>query len=124
MLLAMMLLIITHPVPNFQRHWVDVVEVNDVSGRYPFRQIIVWRWMTVWPYSGDHYVSEYFMMKNTEITVERWSDHLTEVSWRGENGMAYSAICLTYRHTKTKYDPEVEDRKRLAPERRRPYFVR
>ena len=121
MLAIALVLSITCPLNT--RHWrlVDVAEINhvcDPQGNIRFSQIILWRWQK-WP-KPNHYVSEFFIVTDQEILIEEKNSRRQITFYKGL--VIYQASARTLKFTRTKHDPEMDDRKKLSMHDRTPFF--
>lgn len=92
----------------------DLVELNhcytaDCETR--FTQVLVWNWDD---WSRSYVCDGYACVQPEQVRVTPQRDGTTLVSWPEKQ-----TRCRTYRETWTQWDPEILDRGRLPPERRR-----
>ena len=109
-MLAILLAIVlsVSPVADIE---VDVCEINTTTN---FRQVILYRW-TWAPAGRSHHVAQWWITKS-EPTVTRIGER-----WMVESdGRLFIARSL--RRTKTQFDPEISDRKKLHEGDRKPYL--
>ena len=101
---------------------VDVVELNHChskEGTLCFSQLIFRRWD---PWRNTHSVIDYRVLsshrpiRNT-LSIRRIGNDGYECSWM-EYRCLRKVITRSFRETRTKYDPEREDRKELPMDRR------
>lgn len=101
---------------------VDVCELNHVlpgEGRAGFSQIILWRWCPLW---NTHHVAQWFLIKEPgDVLVEQKGTRRI-VTWRGPGGKVYETNAISFRETRTHYDPEVLDKEACPENCRIPYF--
>ena len=91
----------------------DVIELNhcyDANGSHLFDQMIFWDW---WPEYSQHFVRAW------RIHKQQFDVSVSPVSVMWSDGDRLRRVRATsWRETWTQYDPEVDDRKRWAQERR------
>ena len=100
-------------------HQADVVEVNhyfDARGELVFDQIIFWEW---WETPGTfHVVAWRFVKHPAHIPLRDWSHGGYVIRFYDGNVLREVRAPVMW-ETWTQYDPEVRDRRRLPPNRRR-----
>lgn len=93
---------------------LPIVEVCEINETPTIRQVILYRW-TWLPCGRNHHVAQWWIIK-TEPAIER-RHGMWIVSSEGKRFIARSL-----RRTRTRYDPEILDRKKLHEENRKPYL--
>ena len=125
MLVLAVTFLVATSASGVQSRRVEVCELNHVLNSdgdgIAMTQLIFWRWINVLPNPG-YRVSEYDVVTNEFVRVERLGDSTYRIAWRMRKGIVREAIATTFRETVTLHDPEVEDRARFPTKRRVPYF--
>lgn len=109
------------------RQYVDVIERNYYYGGtdindLTFEQMIFWEWNK---FDERFNVLAWRMSDEFEIVRYDWDKRLWRLSFYDTKCHCWRVVySLSYRETKTTYDPEVEDRKWLSQEYRRGLLVR
>ncbi len=97
----------------------DLVELNhvyDLEGRKALDQVIFWEWN---PAEGAFRVVAWRLLKSPAQTPERdWLRGGYRVLWEDVDGPRL-VRAASFQETWTQFDPELEDRQFLSPERRR-----
>ena len=97
----------------------DIIELNhfyDEEGRKVFDQVIFWEWREA---EAAFHVVAWRMWKSPSQTPERdWQRGGYKAVWH-DAGRLRAVRATSFHETWTQYDPELEDRRLLAPDRRR-----
>lgn len=101
--------------------YVDKIELNTVEGEgNKFRQVIFWKW---YPEYGEYHPAAWALLDGYAKNTEKFEPTLRNGKWYGRyygyNGKVYSAYSNVFEETRTEYDRELHDKKRLPDEMRR-----
>ena len=105
-------------------HYCDVIEINKVydeeTGNLRFPQVIFWEWRCSLNYKigrqqWDHYISDWRSLSKTRH--KRYYDYQRKhhvINFYDSRDRVYRTVrAASFRETKTLYDVEIEDRKKL-----------